>query len=308
MEAMPFSPTQNTLTVIPDAYKFPPGRNGASEFGTVVDENFFNVMKSQIVRGRAFTHDDKPDSRPVVIVNEKFAQTYWPNQDPIGKRLRLNNDKSPWLEVVGVAKTVKYIFVGESPLAYVYLPFSQNERQGMVLAAESLGNAASLAKPMRDVVHGLDANMPAFNVRTYEDLYQQRALAVPAMIVEIVSVMCMIGLILALIGLYGLVAYSVSRRTREIGIRMATGANPSQVLRMVLRQGLTLSISGIAVGGLISLAVAKALAAGLAGLGRPSIAIYIAVPLVLLAVTLISCYVPARRASLIDPIRALRYE
>jgi hypothetical protein len=244
----------------------------------------------------------------VAIVNEKFAQTFWPNQEAIGKRLRLNNEKGPWLEVVGVAKTGKYLFIGEPPQPYVYLSFAQHERQGMILAAESYGDPASLAGPIRDVVHGLDGNMSAFNVRTFEEFYRQRAVALPAMIVEIVGTMCLIGLTLALIGLYGLIAYSVARRTREIGIRMAIGANQSDVLRMVLRQGLVLSISGIAFGGLLSLAVARALAAGLIGIGRPSIATYVLVPVILLLVTLVSCYIPARRASLVDPIRALRNE
>jgi predicted permease len=308
MEALPFSNNQATLTVIPEGYRFPPGRNSASEFGAAVDEKFFDVMKTQIVRGRAFTADDKLGSRPVAIVNEKFAQTFWPNQEAIGKRLRLNNEKGPWLEVVGVAKTGKYLFIGEPPQPYVYLSFAQHERQGMILAAESYGDPASLAGPIRDVVHGLDGNMSAFNVRTFEEFYRQRAVALPAMIVEIVGTMCLIGLTLALIGLYGLIAYSVARRTREIGIRMAIGANQSDVLRMVLRQGLVLSISGIAFGGLLSLAVARALAAGLIGIGRPSIATYVLVPVILLLVTLVSCYIPARRASLVDPIRALRNE
>jgi ABC-type antimicrobial peptide transport system permease subunit len=178
----------------------------------------------------------------------------------------------------------------------------------MVMFTETYRDPAAVAGPLRGVVHALDVNQPVFNVRTLSSFYQQRAIAVPRMIMEIVGTMGMLGLSLALIGLYGLVAYSVARRTREIGVRMAIGARQSDVLRMVLRQGLVLSLGGIAVGGLVSIAVAKVLTAGLIGLGTPNPATYVLVPVILLMVTLLSCYIPARRASRVDPVLALHDE
>ena len=161
--------------------------------------------------------------------------------------------------------------------------------------------------PLRQVVHSLDPDQPVFNLRTMADVYSQRA-AVTRMIMEIVCTMGMIGLSLALIGLYGLVAYSVARRTHEIGIRMAIGADRADVLRMVLKQGLRLSLLGIVIGGVISLATSRLLMAGLVGLGKPNPATYFAVPVLLLIVTLAASYLPAYRASRVNPMTALRYE
>ena len=305
---IPLAPSQSGDAIIPEGFQFPKGQVNASLLLSVVDENYFEVMQTPIIRGRAFTANDKEGAPLVVIVNEQLAKTYWPNQEPIGKRLRIGSKKDEWLQVVGVTRTGKYTYLGESPLPFLYLPFAQNQHTRMVLFTEAFGDPASLATPLRELVRTLDVNQPVFNVRTLADFYHQRAIVVPRMIMEIVGTMGSVGLSLALIGLYGLVAYQVARRTREIGVRMALGANRADVLRMVLRQGLTLSIAGIAIGGLVSVAVARLLTAGLIGLGTPNPATYVAVPIMLLLVTLASCYVPAYRASKVDPMAALRYE
>jgi ABC-type antimicrobial peptide transport system permease subunit len=178
----------------------------------------------------------------------------------------------------------------------------------MLLLVRTAGDPATIATPIRAVVQGLDSNQPVFNVRTLDSFYQQRAVAIPMMIITLVTTMGLIGLVLALIGLYGLIAYSVSRRTREIGIRIAVGAERAQVLKMVIRQGLTLALTGVGVGSLATIGVAKLIATGLVGLGKLSPTTFIAVPMLLVAVTLVACYIPARRASQVDPMVALRYE
>jgi predicted permease len=305
---IPMAPQQDSDNLVPEGYQFPKGQLSASVLTDTVDENYFPVMRTPIVRGRAFTANDKDGAPRVAIVNEQFAKQYWPNQDPIGKRLRIEDKKDEWMQVIGVAKTGKYTFVGEPPTAFVYMPFAQNPRKSMVLFAETYGDPAAAISPLREVVHTLDANQPIFNVRTMENFYQLRAISITRMIVQVVASMGGAGLALALIGLYGLVAYSVAQRTREIGVRMAIGAARSDVLKMVMRQGLILAVAGIAAGGLISIAVSRALTAGLIGLGSPNPATYVLVPIVLLVVTLASCYVPAFRASRVDPMVALRYE
>jgi putative ABC transport system permease protein len=193
-------------------------------------------------------------------------------------------------------------------LKFVYLPFAQNPSTQMLLLVRTTGDPATVAAPIRSIIQGLDSNQPVFNVRTLEAFYQQRAVAVPMMIITLVTCMGLIGLILALVGLYGLIAYSVSRRTREIGIRIAVGADRSQVLKMVIRQGFMLAITGVAIGGVATFGVARLIAVGLVGLGKLSPVTFIAVPALLLGVTLVACYIPARRASQVDPITALRYE
>jgi len=178
----------------------------------------------------------------------------------------------------------------------------------MSLLVETYGDPAAIATPLREVVRTIDANQPVYNVRTVSSFYEQRAIAVAVFIMQLVATMGLLGLTLALVGLYGLIAYSVSRRTQEIGIRMAIGANKWNVLKMVLRQGLLLVMSGIVVGGVLSFVVARLLIIGLTGLGALNPATYYVVPAALLLITMAACYIPARRASLIDPILALRYE
>ena len=211
------------------------------------------------------------------------------------------------VQVVGVARNAKYVFVGEPPTRYFYLPYAQEPRTQMALLAQTPGDPASLAAPLRDVVRALDLNQPVYNVRTFADFFAARS-AAPRMIMQIVGAMGLMGLVLALIGIYGLVSYSVARRTREIGVRMAIGANMGDVVRMVLRQGFFLSLTGVAIGGLISLAVSRAISAGFIGLGTPNLATFIVVPIAVLAVTMAACWAPARRASRVDPIKALRLE
>jgi len=305
---VPLSPAQELENVVPEGYDFPKGQSTASTFTSVVDENYFDVMQVALVRGRSFKPTDKEGAPAVAIVNEQFAKTYWPGQDSIGKRLRIDRNKNEWFQVVGVAKTGKYTFAAEPPMSFLYLAYAQNPRKSMYLLTNSYADPAALTAPLRELVHTLDPDLPVFNVRTMEDFYQIRTIAIMRILVETVGTMGAVGLSLALIGLYGLIAFSVARRTREIGIRMAIGAARSDVLNMILRQGFKLSVSGICIGGLISVAVSRALTAGLVGLGHPNSATYLLVPILLFSVTMGSCYLPALRASRTDPMVALRYE
>jgi predicted permease len=307
--SIPYTPNQYMASVVPEGYEFPKGQMSDSLFANIVDEHYFDTMDTSVIRGRAFTADDKEGTRRVAVVNDEFAKSYWPNQEPLGKRFHLNDTKGPWIEVVGVTKTGKYLFVGETPLKFVYLPFTQNPSSEMLLLVRTAGgDPAAVAAPIRAIVQGLDANQPVYNVRTLDMFYQQRAVAVPMMIITLVTCMGLVGLVLALVGLYGLIAYSVSRRTREIGIRIAVGAEQSHVLKMVIRQGLILAVTGVAIGSVATFGVARLIATGLIGLGKLSPTTFIVVPALLLGVTLVACYIPARRASQVDPITALRYE
>jgi predicted permease len=306
--SIPFTPEQFATSVVPEGYQFPKGQTSDSMLGNIIDDRYFDTMNISVERGRAFTADDKEGSRRVAIVNEDFAKAYWPNQDALGKRFRLDDANHPWLEIVGVTKTGKYLFSGETPTKFIFLPFAQKPSNQMLLIVQTAGDPAPAVAQVRDVVRDIDANQPIFNVRTLETFYQERAVAVPLMIAELITTMGLVGLTLALVGLYGLIAYSVSRRAQEIGIRMAIGASKQNVLRMIIRQGLTLSLLGIAVGGVATIAVARVLAAGLAGLGSMSPVTFIVVPILLVLVTLAACYIPAHRATTVDPMIALRYE
>jgi macrolide transport system ATP-binding/permease protein len=307
-ESLPLSPSQSVVSVIPEGYQFPKGREKDIEFGAAVDAGYFSALQVEITRGRAFTDYDGAGSRRVAIVNQEFAKTFWPGQDPIGKRIRLDTAEGPAAEVVGVAKTGHYLAVNEAPAPFVYLPYQQNPRARMTLVVQSMGDAAALAKPLRDAVRLIDGNVPVFNLRTVATLYESRVTDTWLQFFQMVGTMGFIGLALAVTGLYGLVSYTVSRRVKEFGIRVAIGAKRGDVVWLVERRGLILAGVGIAIGGALTAAAAPMLAADFPGLGVWSPAVYALVPLVLLMVSAVASYVPARRAAGQDPLRALRNE
>jgi macrolide transport system ATP-binding/permease protein len=301
--------TIGASTIAPEGYQFPPGKESVSVLSSMVDEHYFDTLGIAILKGRNFRVTDDTGAPPVAIVNQYLADHYWPNQDPLGKRLRLEEGDRPWIEIVGVARTSKYIFIAEPPSDFVYFPYRQKSQPRMVMVAQSAGDPSSLVGPLRQVVRDLDANLPIYNVRTMDEVYRMRAISVFNVIIGIVAGMGAMGLGLAIVGLYGLVAYAASRRTREIGIRMAIGADRTAVLRMVLRQGIALAVIGLVIGLAASVAAGRLLAAAFADQSnqRDFMAMLLVAPIVL-AVTFLASYIPARRASLIDPMTALRYE
>jgi putative ABC transport system permease protein len=297
------------VTIAPEGFQFPQGKENTGVLGSKVDEHYFDVMGIALMQGRNFARTDDEGAPRVAIVNEHLAQHYWPNANPLGKRFRLKEADNGWVEVVGVAKTSKYVFIAEPPSDCVYLPYRQLKMEPMTLLTQSTGDAAALGAPLRDVIHGLDVNMPIFNVRTMEQLYKLRAIRVFNVLITTVVAMGLMALALAIVGLYGLVAYAASRRTREIGIRMAIGATGPTVLRMVLGQGFTLALVGLLVGLAGSIGAGRVLRAAFpTGVDQRNGFALAIVGLVVLAVTVLAAYIPARRASRVNPMEALRYE
>jgi predicted permease len=305
----PMNNDVDAATMAPEGYQFPVGKDSATILCADIDEHYFPALALTLVDGRNFRSDDGPDAPRVAIVNQQFAQHYWPGQQPVGKRLRLLTGDKPWVQVVGLAKTSKYLFIAEPPTEFVYFAYRQRKPRQIIMLAESNGDAAALAAPLREVVRGLDPNLPIYNVRTMEALYRMRAISVINVLITTVGGLGVMGLALAIVGLYALIAYAVSRRTREIGIRMAIGADRVAVLRMVLRQGLLLSVVGLVVGLVGSVGAGILLRAAFAETNnqRDPAAILMVIPVVL-AVTFVATYLPARRASRVDPVQALRYE
>ncbi|HYL77507.1 MAG TPA: ABC transporter permease [Bryobacteraceae bacterium] len=307
-ETLPLSPSQSIISVVPIGYQFPKGREKEVVLGAAVGAGFFSAMNIEIESGHAFTDDDRAGTRRVAIVNRQFAKMFWPDQDPIGKQLRLDSVDGPVAEVVGVAKTGHYVAVNETPAPYVYVPYEQNPRPRMTLIVQSVGDAAELAKPLREAVRAIDGNVPVFNLRPVATLYESRVTDTWLNFFQMVGTMGFIGLALATTGLYGLVAYTVSRRVKEFGIRVAVGASRGDVVWLVERRGLILAGFGIALGGGLTAVAAPMLSAGFPGLGVTSPTVYALVPLALLLVSAVASYVPARRAAGLDPLRALRDE
>ena len=295
--------------VVPEGFQFAPGKDNATVLASRVDEQYFDTLGLTLLRGRNFSVDDSFDRPRVAIVNQPFAQHYWPNQDPIGKRFQTLGDEKEWVQVVGLAKTSKYIFIAEAPVEFVYFPHRQKKLREMTLLAQSQGDPGALAAPLREMVRGLDPNMPIYNVRTMEQFYQMRAISIFRVLVSTVAGMGAMGLGLAIVGLYGLVSYAAARRTREIGIRMAIGADRGAVSRMVLRQGAVLAVVGLLIGLAGSVGAGELLRAAFPSGDEPrdTGALFIVIPIVL-SVTLLAAYLPARRASRLNPVQALRHD
>jgi predicted permease len=299
-----------TMPVVPEGEVMKRGEAAPTVFDSVVTPGYFETIAIPIQKGRDFSESDQANTPAVAIVNEEFARHYWPNQNAIGKRIHLKDQYGKLVEVVGVSRISKYLWISENRLDFVYLPLAQNPQSTMALVAQSkIGDGTALVPVLRRIVANLDHNMPIFDVRTMKSLYNSRAVGTPNIITRIVGGMGVMGLVLSVIGLYGVISYSVSRRTREFGIRMAVGADRWKVVKMVLRQGLWLAAGGIAIGLLAGILAAQAIRSQwLFAFGHVGILPYLAVTLLLLTTTAVASYVPARKASRTDPIRALREE
>jgi macrolide transport system ATP-binding/permease protein len=295
--------------VVPEGFQLPRGQDDVTVLVSKIDESYFDAMNLTILKGRNFRLNDSSDTPLVAIVNEEFAHHYWPNQDPVGKRFRLVVPDKTWVQVVGLAKTSKYIFIAEPPTEYIYLARRQGKLERMIMLVQSAGDPAALVGPMRQVVYTLDANMPIYNVRTMEEFYRMRAIKIFNVIIATVGGLGAMGLSLCSVGLYGLVSYAATRRKREIAIRMAIGANRGTVLRMVLRQGVALVLIGLVLGLASSLPALDLLRAAFPTGTRQGVVagLLVVIPIVL-AVTFLAAYAPARRASRVHPMQALRQE
>jgi len=299
------------VNIVPEGYTLPPKQESISVPTSYASDGYFKTVGIPILRGRGFLETDRQDTPLVAVVNEQFAHHYWPHEDALGKRFDMKSSTGPLVQIVGIAKMAKYFWIAEPPQDFIYLPYTQEKLPGLTLMVESAApDAATLAPVVRDVVRGIDPDMPVTNARTMQDYYTQRAVKTPDIIAESVAGLGLMGLVLSIVGLYGLISYSVSRRSREIGIRMAIGADRQKVIRMILWQGLVLGSVGCGIGLIISYFACRAVitAAWVATFDHLNYALFPAIAIPLLAITVLAAYEPARRASLVDPMKALRDE
>jgi predicted permease len=298
----------DAVAFVPEGFEMPRDRESFTSTMDTVDEGYFETMGIPILRGRGFREADGADAPRVAVVNEQFAKHYWPDADAVGKRIRLGARDGAQVEIVGVASTVKYRETGERPTDFVYLPTAQHPVPRLVLMLRTSGDPLQSVTVVKDAVRALDANMPMLETRTYEDLYRYHAVEGPRVAVELVGTLGGVGLLLAIAGLYGLMMYNVTRRTHEIGIRMALGARPLDVLRLVMGKGLVLVGIGSAIGLAMGCAVEQLLNSMVFDAGGVDLTVYLLVVPAMILVTMLAAYVPARRASRIAPTVALRYE
>jgi predicted permease len=296
-----------SVAFVPEGFQMPPDRANFNSTMDTIDEGYFETMGVPILRGRAFLSSDTPDSTRVAIVNEHFAKHYWPGSDAVGKHIRLESSAGAPVEIVGVAQTIKTQNMAD-PTDFVYMPMAQHPVARMVLMLHTSGDPLQLVQPVKDVVRSLDSNLPMLQTRAYQDFYLNQAVRGPRIAIDLVGSMGLVGLLLAVAGLYGLVAYNVSRRTREIGIRIALGAASSNVLRLVLGKGLVLVGIGMVAGLAMGFALEQLMNSMLFNSGGVDILAYAVVVPTMFLVTMLAAYVPARRATKIAPTQALRYE
>ncbi len=286
-----------------EGYEPGPNERVWSYFNTV-SPNYFRTIGIPLIQGRDFTPQDTNDTEPVTIISERMARQYWKDQDPLGQKIRQGGTD---YTVVGVAGDITYRFLNEDPVRLMYFPVFQSSRQGMTLHLKTSGTLGSLPTTVREVVRGLDPSLPAFGVQTLQRAtsaagIQQRVAG------SMIGVFGLLALLLASVGLYGVLAYAVGQRTHEIGIRMALGARPWDILQLILTQGGLLIGIGTVLGLAGAFGLAQAVSSLLYGVSPTDPLIYGGTTLVLIAVSLLACYVPAWRASRVDPMVALRYE
>ena len=279
-----------------------------SAFNDVVTSGYFQTMRIPLLQGRGFTLQDSESAPPVAIVNEAMAQQFWPGLDPLGKRFQVNNG-GPYLQIVGIAKTGKYLYLYEAPRSFFYQPLAQSYQTPMTLEVYTEDDPRSLIAAIREQIRSLDSNLPVYAVNTMSSHIRDGKAMLPARLAAtLVGVFGLLGLLLAAVGIYGVMSYSVSQRTQEIGVRMALGAEPNEVVRLVLKQGMLLALIGLGIGLILSFLATRAMRTILYGVSSTDIVTFGVISLLLALVALLASYIPARRATKVDPLMALRCE
>lgn len=286
----------------------PPGKSLAADWATV-SPDYFRVMRIPLLRGRFFTEEDSSSNPNVAIISETLAERYFPNQNPIGRQMKFgfppNGNVSR--EIVGIVGDVRDTALSQKPGPMMYVPFAQEPLYGGEVVVRSSMNAATVAAGVRRAVQSIDKNLPVTDIERFPDALGA-SVAQERFRTFVLSSFSAIALLLAAIGIFGVISYSASLRTREIGIRMALGAHPRDVLRLILQQGAKLALVGLSVGIVAVFALTRLMASLLYNVSATDPVTFIAVAILLTAVAMLACYIPARRAMHVDAMIALRYE
>ncbi|MGH9817265.1 MAG: ABC transporter permease, partial [Candidatus Acidiferrales bacterium] len=274
-----------------------------------ISPGYFRAMGIRLLKGRSFGEQDHADSPRVCMIDEMFVQAQFPNQDPIGKKVKFGHDpQNPWMEIVGVVNHVKHYGVDQDSRVELYLPAQQDPRSSFSLIVRTSGDPSSLTSALRQAVAAVDPDVPTYQTRTMESIVGDST-APRRLTAILISVFGVLALVLAAVGIYGVMSYAVTQRTHEMGIRMALGAQRNDILRLVIGNGMLLAVIGLAIGLVVALfGLAPLVASVLFQVTATDPPTYAASPLVLLLVALLACWIPARRATRVDPMIALRYE
>ena len=308
--SVPMSNPMDGRFVYVEGHPLAPGQQPPLVTCNRVGPSYFAALRVPLMRGRGFSDSDGEKTPAVAVLNESMAARFWPNQDPVGKRFSVSGSAGPWVEVIGVAANGKYFALAlAEPIPYFYLPFAQNFASQRTLQIRSTVAPESLVNAVQQEIHSLAPGLPVFDVGTMkQSMGGASGFFVFRMGASLAGAMGLLGLVLAVVGVYGVVSYAAAQRTHEIGIRMALGAERKDILRLILRQGMALVIGGVLVGLAAAWALSHAMARMFIGVSPTDPLTYCCVTLLLVVVALWACYVPARRAMHVDPMVALRYE
>ena len=307
--SVPMADVNDGSSIYIEGHPVPPSQQPPVVIYNRVDEPYFETMRIPLLQGRAFRENDDEKAPLVAVVNQSMARQFWPNEDPIGKRFSLKGANGPFVEIVGLTGDGKYVFIGWDKEPYFYVPLAQNSTTYRSLQIRSSVPSESLISQVQSEVHALDPNMPASDVETMnQSLAGGNGFFVFKVGAILAAALGLLGLILAVVGVYGVVSFAASQRTHEIGIRMALGASRRDILMLVLRQGLILVIGGVLAGALLAGALTRSMATLLVGVSPTDALTFSAAIILLGGIGLWACYAPARRAMRLDPMVALRYE
>ncbi|HXG67899.1 MAG TPA: FtsX-like permease family protein, partial [Blastocatellia bacterium] len=275
----------------------------------VISEGFFQTLRVPLPMGRFFNAQDNQGAVPVAIINETMARRFWPGEEALGKRFKLGLAQSPdpWLTVVGVVGDMRRQSLERQPIAQIFLPYLQSPERRMNLLIRTTAEPTQLAPVVRNEIRAIDKTVLIYGISTLESRFAATT-AQRRFQTGLLTLFSGLALLLAAVGIYGLIHQSVALRTREVGIRLALGAQPRDVLRLVVGQGMGLALCGIGIGWLAAFSLTRVLTGLLFGVTATDPATFIAAPLLLATVAFLACYLPARRATKVEPMAALRHE
>jgi putative ABC transport system permease protein len=305
---LPLDAYDFSRTVVPEGFTPTAGNERGYTAGTsMVAPGYFETMGTRLIAGREFADFDTSSTDRVAIVNQALAEKFWPNAEAIGKRIRLGSSDGPFATVVGVAETGKYVTLDEAPRPYVYLAVLQDFPDQATIVVRSGVNPESLIESVRREIRNIDPALSIQGVQTVEK-FRDRLLDVSDTLALMLAAFAAVALVLAGIGLYGVINFSVSQRAREIGIRVAIGADGASVVRMIVRQSLSVVLVGIAIGLAAGVGFAQLMTSLLYGVNAADIPTLIAVSALVVGIATLAAYIPARRAAAADPLATLRAE
>jgi predicted permease len=284
----------------------PPGR-GLSVGYTVVSPGYFGSMQTPLLRGRDFSESDRTGNPRVAIINETAAQRLWPNADPVGRRLSLGRTNPVLYQVIGVARDGKYISLSEPPRAFLWFPLGQFYEQRMTLLVRTTGESQKVIGSVREAVKTLEPNLPLASVMTMNQ-HLTWALWAPQMGALVSTAFSILAMLLAMLGIYSIIAYAVNQQTKEIGIRLALGAQSRSIVAYIAVQGMKLVLTGVLIGLALAFAFTRLLASLLYGVSVIDPLIFASAIVILISIGFLASYLPARRATKVDPLVALRRE